>query len=73
MSLSPNHFEALMHRAIASRDAGHFEAALADFNQAIAFESWDNGQNLMLHGIAGTGKTFLALYFASAKSYPSSR
>ena len=33
-------------------------------NQAIAFESWDNGQNLMLHGIAGTGKTFLALYFA---------
>ena len=33
-------------------------------NQASAFESWDEGQNLMLHGIAGTGKTFLALYFA---------
>ena len=28
-------------------------------NQALAFESWDEGQNLMLHGIAGTGKTFL--------------
>lgn len=33
-------------------------------NQRIAFEAWDNGSNLMLHGIAGTGKTFLALYFA---------
>ena len=33
-------------------------------NQASAFESWDDGYNLMLHGIAGTGKTFLALYFA---------
>jgi len=38
-------------------------APLTD-NQASAFESWDEGQNLMLHGIAGTGKTFLALYFA---------
>lgn len=33
-------------------------------NQRIAFEAWDEGANLMLHGIAGTGKTFLALYFA---------
>lgn len=33
-------------------------------NQAIAFESWDDGYNVFLHGIAGTGKTFLALYFA---------
>lgn len=33
-------------------------------NQADAFESWRGGYNLMLHGIAGTGKTFLALYFA---------
>jgi len=33
-------------------------------NQSHAFESWDYGNNLMLHGIAGTGKTFLALYFA---------
>jgi phosphate starvation-inducible protein PhoH len=33
-------------------------------NQRIAFESWDDGYNLMLHGIAGTGKTFLGLYFA---------
>jgi len=33
-------------------------------NQEIAFESWDEGYHLMLHGIAGTGKTFLALYFA---------
>lgn len=33
-------------------------------NQEFAFESWDQGYHLMLHGIAGTGKTFLALYFA---------
>lgn len=32
--------------------------------QEAAFNSWDDGFNLMLHGIAGTGKTFLALYFA---------
>tara|TARA_Y100000389_G_scaffold201976_1_gene246080 strand:+ start:19745 stop:20488 length:744 start_codon:yes stop_codon:yes gene_type:complete len=33
-------------------------------SQKAAFEAWDEGYNLMLHGIAGTGKTFLALYFA---------
>jgi len=33
-------------------------------NQQRAFESWGYGNNLMLHGIAGTGKTFLGLYFA---------
>jgi phosphate starvation-inducible protein PhoH len=32
--------------------------------QEHAFESWAYGNHLMLHGIAGTGKTFLALYFA---------
>lgn len=32
--------------------------------QKAAFESWEDGYNIMLHGIAGTGKTFLALYFA---------
>jgi phosphate starvation-inducible protein PhoH len=32
--------------------------------QKAAFDSWQEGYNIMLHGIAGTGKTFLALYFA---------
>jgi len=32
--------------------------------QSDAFDAWNEGHNLMLHGIAGTGKTFLALYFA---------
>lgn len=32
--------------------------------QRDAFDAWDEDHNLMLHGIAGTGKTFLALYFA---------
>jgi predicted ribonuclease YlaK len=33
-------------------------------NQGIAFDAWDEGADLMLNGIAGTGKTLLALYFA---------
>jgi len=32
--------------------------------QEDVFESWDNGYQLMLHGIAGTGKTFIAMYLA---------
>jgi len=32
--------------------------------QQEAFESWAQGLHLVLHGVAGTGKTFLALYFA---------
>lgn len=32
--------------------------------QGDAFDAWDEGFNLMLHGIAGTGKTFLAVYFS---------
>ena len=31
-------------------------------NQQIAFDAFDDGKHLMLHGMAGTGKTFLALY-----------
>lgn len=33
-------------------------------NQRKAFESWKDNDHLFLHGIAGTGKTFLALFFA---------
>jgi len=33
-------------------------------NQAAAYEAWQAGKNLVLSGSAGTGKTFLALYFA---------
>jgi len=33
-------------------------------NQRIAFDSFDDGKHLMLHGMAGTGKTFIALYKA---------
>lgn len=31
-------------------------------NQAKAFELWERGNHLILHGVAGTGKTFLAFY-----------
>ena len=33
-------------------------------NQRKAFNAWDEGDNLVLSGTAGTGKTFVALYLA---------
>lgn len=33
-------------------------------NQKITFDSFDDDKNLMLHGIAGTGKSFMALYLS---------
>lgn len=33
-------------------------------NQEVAFQAWDDGYNLILAGCAGTGKTFLGMYFA---------
>ena len=33
-------------------------------NQEKTFKSFKRGQNLILHGIAGTGKTFMSLYLA---------
>ena len=34
------------------------------YNQEIAYKAWDDGDNLVLTGTAGTGKTFMALYLA---------
>ena len=33
-------------------------------NQQKTFDAYDKGQNLILHGFAGTGKTFISLYLA---------
>lgn len=33
-------------------------------NQASCFDAYDLNKNLMLHGYAGTGKTFISLYLA---------
>ena len=33
-------------------------------NQERMFESYMSGKNLLLHGVAGTGKTFISLYLA---------
>ena len=33
-------------------------------NQKVVFEEYKKGQNLFLHGAAGTGKTFVSLYLA---------
>lgn len=44
----------------AKKNALHLQSIrpLTD-NQARAFAYWDDGFNLMLHGVAGTGKTFI--------------
>ena len=33
-------------------------------NQEIVFDSYNSGKNILLHGAAGTGKTFITLYLA---------
>lgn len=33
-------------------------------NQALVFDAFDSSHNLLLHGVAGTGKTFISLYLA---------
>jgi phosphate starvation-inducible protein PhoH len=33
-------------------------------NQRLTFEKYHDGKNLLLHGIAGTGKSFLSVYLA---------
>ena len=34
------------------------------YSQELVFDIYDDGFNIMLHGSAGTGKTFIALYLA---------
>jgi phosphate starvation-inducible protein PhoH len=33
-------------------------------NQKLTFEKYNDGKNLLLHGIAGTGKSFLSIYLS---------
>jgi len=33
-------------------------------NQALTFESYSKNKNILLHGLAGTGKTFISMYLA---------
>lgn len=37
-------------------------------NQRLAFDSFDDGKNLLLHGLPGTGKTYISLYLALKES-----
>ena len=41
-----------------------FNIAPMNEKQRETFRAFEKGQNLILHGVAGTGKTFLALYLA---------
>lgn len=38
-------------------------------NQRAAFKSWSLGYNLLLHGLAGTGKSYVSLYLALKEIY----
>lgn len=42
-------------------------------NQQRTFESYYNGDHLLLHGIAGTGKTFISLYLALQELFAADR
>lgn len=51
------------------RPSGNSQLKIRDIdaitdNQGKAFDFYDDGKHLMLHGVAGTGKTFLAMYLA---------
>ena len=37
-------------------------------NQTVAFDAYGEGKHLVLHGAAGTGKTFISLYVRSFHS-----
>ena len=42
-------------------------------NQELVFNTWKDGDNLVLNGSAGTGKTFVSLYLALEKVLSKSR
>ncbi len=42
-------------------------------NQELVFKAWKSGDNLVLNGSAGTGKTFVSLYLALEKIFSKSR
>lgn len=42
-------------------------------NQQKTFDSYHNGYHLLLHGIAGTGKTFISLYLALQELFAADR
>lgn len=56
------------------RQSGKYEESKLNFNlkdvepltanQKLTFEYYDQGKNLLLHGIAGTGKSFLSIYLS---------
>ena len=43
-------------------DLEHYEPITG--NQQLAYDAWDDGDNLVLAGSAGTGKTFIAMHMA---------
>jgi phosphate starvation-inducible protein PhoH len=56
-----------MARQQKEQQRNHFElreiVPLTD-NQQTTFDAYDDGMNLILHGFAGTGKTYISLYLA---------
>jgi len=51
-------------KCILNSNFGMCEIFPSTKNQEKVFEFYDSGKNIVLHGSAGTGKTFLSLYLA---------
>ena len=65
----PRSSSKLPHMLVAQQESSPREMYLKDIQpltkaQETTFSCYDAGHHLMLHGYAGTGKTFLALYLA---------
>ena len=56
-----------MNREKQQQERNHFElreVTPLTNNQQTTFDAYDHGMNLILHGFAGTGKTYISLYLA---------
>jgi len=46
------------------KDTDLYQFDAITVNQRKVFDAWDDGDNVVMVGSAGTGKTFIALYLA---------
>ena len=63
----PDHYEKPKLVSVPSIKSQHFrinKVSPITSNQKLTFEAFNRGDHLMLHGLAGTGKTFLSLFLA---------
>ena len=52
------------HTHVPQKGMRLFDIKPKTFAQQLTFDAYDHGDHLLLHGMAGTGKTFISLYLA---------